>query len=68
MDKQDWTEITCTEADEFDDLIEEIIRLQERVRALEKRHEMPDNTFWCQMFYNVFLFLFVVVVIVGWAF
>ena len=66
MNEQDWidwverennyTNMTGEEAEKMNDLCEEIIRLQERVRALEREQERPTSAFWGQLMYDVALF------------
>ena len=61
---QNWQEVTQTEADKLNDMYDAIIRLQERVRALERAQEMPNNAFWWQLMFDVFVFVCIIVFIV----
>jgi len=49
------------------DLEDAVIRLQERVRALERANENPDNAFWGQLMFDVLGFAWVICTIV-WHF
>ena len=54
--------------EDFDCMIDEIIRLQERVRALEREQLYPDNAFWGQLLFDVFAvigFVWVVIMLSG---
>ena len=51
-------------ADDLNAAIEEIIRLQEQVFALERAQTRPDNAFWGQLIFDIalavgFLWLFI---------
>lgn len=64
----DWQEITETEANELNDLYDEVIRLQERVRALERVQEKPNQAFNAQLIFDVLVylgFLWLVVKVMG---
>lgn len=75
MNEQDWTDwvkrennytnMTGEEAEQMNDLCEEIIRLQERVRALEREQMYPNNAFWGQFLYDIVLFLFMIWTVVN---
>lgn len=75
MNEQDWTDwveqennytnMTGEEAEQMNDLCEEIIRLQERVRALERAQTYPNNAFWGQFLYDIVLFLFIIWTVVN---
>lgn len=62
MTNEQWQEMSAgaVENRQQEVLTREIIRLQERVRALEREQEKPDNAFWAQLFYDAFLFVFIV--------
>lgn len=62
---QNWQEVTQTEADQLNDMYDAIIRLQERVRALERAQEVPNNAFWGQLMFDVFVFVCIIGLIVG---
>lgn len=67
MTNQEWKncqEVTQIEADQLDDMYNAIIRLQERVRALERAQEVPNNAFWGQLMFDVFVFVCIIVFIV----
>lgn len=69
MTNKQWQEMSAgaVENRQQEVLTREIIRLQERVRALEREREKPDNAFWAQLFYDAFLFVFLVLAAVfGW--
>lgn len=53
-------------AHDLDAAIDEIIRLQEQVRALERAQEMPSDAFWGQLLYDVFLFIVAIFTILRW--
>lgn len=63
--RQNWQEVTQTEADQLNDMYDAIIRLQERVRALERAQEVPNNAFWGQLMFDVFVFVCIIGLIVG---
>lgn len=75
MNGQDWENwvsnenasvaMTAEEANQMNDLYEEVIRLQERVRALERAQTYPNNAFWGQLLYDIVLFLFMIWTIVN---
>lgn len=75
MNGQDWENwvsnenasvtMTAEEANQMNDLYEEVIRLQERVRALERAQTYPNNAFWGQFLYDAVLFLFMIWTIVN---
>lgn len=49
------------------DLEDAVIRLQERVRALERANEIPDNAFWGQLMFDLIVFAGMIVQII-WHF
>lgn len=55
---QDWQEI----GEENDNMRETIVRLQERIRALERAREIPDNAFFGQVLFDAFVFVCLVVI------
>ena len=65
---KNWQEVTQIEADQLNDMYDAIIRLQERVRALERAQEIPDTTFWAQLVFDaaaLFGFVWIVVILFG---
>lgn len=49
---------------DLDALTIEVVKLEERVKALEKAQTRPDNAFWAQLMYDAFLFVVAVKAIV----
>lgn len=49
---------------DLDALTIEVVKLEERVKALEKAQTRPDNAFWAQLMFDVFLFVIAVKAIV----
>lgn len=43
--------------DDLDAMAVELIRLHEQVKALEKAQSRPDNAFWGQLIFDVFMIL-----------
>ena len=69
MTNEQWQEMSAgaVENRQREVLTREIIRLQERVLALEREQEKPGNAFWAQLLYDAFLFVFLVLAAVcGW--
>ena len=67
LDWDDWRKNTdhATDviADDLSAAIDEIIRLQEKVFALDRAQDRPDNAFWGQLIFDIalvvgFLWLF----------
>lgn len=48
---------------DIDAAIAEIIRLQERVDALEKAQETPDKTFYAQLLFDAFVIIGIIYLI-----
>lgn len=60
-DRAQDTDNFCTEeVDDIDVMVDEIIRLQERVRALERESGRPDNAFLGQLIFDAFVFIFMI--------
>ena len=49
---------------DLDALTIEVVKLEERVKALEKAQTRPDNAFWAQLMFDAFLFVVAVKAIV----
>lgn len=49
---------------DLDAMTIEIVRLEERVKALEKAQSRPDNGFWAQLMFDAFIFVVAVKAIV----
>lgn len=62
----EFVQLTSTDLDELEDAYDEIIRLQERVRALERANEQPQKGFWIELIFNAFLFAAAVLELVNW--
>ena len=46
---------------DLDMMVQEIIRLQERVYALDKAQSRPDNAFWGQLIFDIGIVLIVLI-------
>lgn len=49
---------------DLDALTIEVVKLEERVKALEKAQTRPDNSFWAQLMFDAFLLVIAVKAIV----
>lgn len=57
---QDWQEI----GEESDNMRETIVRLQERIRSLERAREIPDNAFLGQLLFDAFVLICIAIIFV----
>lgn len=74
MTNQDWVDwvenenstvtMTAEEAEQMDDLCEEIIRLRERVKVLEVEQERPDGAFWGQLAFDVLVYIGIILLVI----
>lgn len=49
---------------DLDALTIEVVKIEERVKALEKAQSRPDNGFWAQLMFDAFIFVIAVKAIV----
>lgn len=58
--------LTASVVSDLDAAIDEIIRLQERVRSLERAQRMPDNSFWGQLIFDIGMVVTIVLMLMLW--